>query len=387
MFEKARSYMIKFFDYLNKNPNDAGPFGVFFSGLMLLWIYPIGMIYVFGIVSVVVGFIFGLEIILRKKFNNKFLTGNIDIVVNILIFIMLFLQLIRSNPNSVSSILMLIIIVYSGRIILFSGFMFASKSNGLPEKKRKFNSSFFSFGFTLFFLLVSSSVDFLFFKVLILFLVYGIYYFIREKYLPKSIEFSIEENITYEKSVFSEVWNMSFLVLNILLLMFLLFYFNVFTISETQATLYYFYSTSAQVFAALLGIVVMFSILILQNEEKRHADRIQILKTGLIGFSILYIIIIVFSITGILISDTINFNPIEKMPEIPDINVFKDVLNVSIFELVLLMIPVSLLYLYAMISSFLNWEAKFEIKSGQKISSDTIMKAKGADKIKIESKS
>ena len=387
MFEKARSYMIKFFDYLNKNPNDAGPFGVFFSGLMLLWIYPIGMIYVFGIVSVVVGFIFGLEIILRKKFNNKFLTGNIDIVVNILIFIMLFLQLIRSNPNSVSSILMLIIIVYSGRIILFSGFMFASKSNGLPEKKRKFNSSFFSFGFTLFFLLVSSSVDFLFFKVLILFLVYGIYYFIREKYLPKSIEFSIEENITYEKSVFSEVWNMSFLVLNILLLMFLLFYFNVFTISETQATLYYFYSTTAQVFAALLGIVVMFSILILQNEEKRHADRIQILKTGLIGFSILYIIIIVFSITGILISDTINFNPIEKMPEIPDINVFKDVLNVSIFELVLLMIPVSLLYLYAMISSFLNWEAKFEIKSGQKISSDTIMKAKGADKIKIESKS
>ena len=387
MFEKARSYMIKFFDYLNKNPNDAGPFGVFFSGLMLLWIYPIGMIYVFGIVSVVVGFIFGLEIILRKKFNNKFLTGNIDIVVNILIFIMLFLQLIRSNPNSVSSILMLIIIVYSGRIILFSGFMFASKSNGLPEIKRKFNSSFFSFGFTLFFLLGSSSVDFLFFKIFILFLVYGIYYFIREKYLPKSIESSIEENITYEKSVFSEVWNMGFLVLNILLLMFLLFYFNVFTISETQATLYYFYSTSAQVFAALLGIVVMFSILILQNEEKRHADRIKILKTGLIGFTILYIIIIVFSITGILISDTINFNPIEKMPEIPDINVFKDVLNVSIFELVLLMIPVSLLYLYAMISSFLNWEAKFEIKSGQKISSDTIMKAKGADKIKIEAKS
>lgn len=387
MFEKARSYMIKFFDYLNKNPNDAGPFGVFISGLMLLWIYPIGMIYVFGIVSVVVGFIFGLEIILRKKFNNKFLTSNIDIVVNILIFIILFTQLIRSNPNSVSSILMLIIIVYSGRIILFSGFMFASKSNGLLEKKRKFNSSFLSFGFTLFFLLVSSSVDFLFFKVFILFLVYGIYYFIREKYLPKSIESSIEENITYEKSVFSEVWNMSFLVLNILLLMFLLFYFNVFTISETQATLYYFYSTTAQVFAALLGIVVMFSILILQNEEKRHADRIKILKTGLIGFTILYIIIIVFSITGILISDTINFNPIEKMPEIPDINVFKDVLNVSIFELVLLMIPVSLLYLYAMISSFLNWEAKFEIKSGQKISSDTIMKAKGADKIKIEVKS
>ena len=387
MFEKARSYMIKFFDYLNKNPNDAGSFGVFISGLMLLWIYPIGMIYVFGILSVVVGFIFGLEIILRKKFNNKFLTSNIDIVVNILIFIILFTKLIRSNPNSVSSILMLIIIVYSGRIILFSSFMFASKSNGLPEKKRKFNSSFFSFGFTLFFLLVSSSVDFLFFKVFILFLVYGIYYFIREKYLPKSIESSIEENITYEKSVFSEVWNMSFLVLNILLLMFLLFYFNVFTISETQATLYYFYSTTAQVFAALLGIVVMFSILILQNEEKRHADRIKILKTGLIGFTILYIIIIVFSITGILISDTINFNPIEKMPEIPDINVFKDVLNVSIFELVLLMIPVSLLYLYAMISSFLNWEAKFEIKSGQKISSDIIMKAKGADKIKIEVKS
>lgn len=177
---------------------------------------------------------------------------------------------------------------------------------------------------------------------------------------------------------------MSFLVLYILLLMFLLFYFDIFIISETQPTLYYFYSTSAQVFAALLGIVVMFSILILQKEEKENADRKKFLKKGLKGFTILYIIIIVFSITGIVIKDTVEFNPIEKIPENPDINVFRDVLNMSIFELILLMIPIALLYLYAMISSFLNWDATFEIKPGQKLLSDVLNEAKGADTIKIE---
>lgn len=388
--------MRKFFDYLGKNPSDAGKFYAIIFGLMFLWLASIvskkdtdvysGMLYVFGIVSVVIGIIFGLDVILRKKFNNKFLTDKMEFVVNILFIIILFPQLIKLNPNSVSYILMFIIIIYSGRIILFSCFMFALKSNGLSEEKRKFNASDFSFGITLFFLLGSSSFDFLFFKVFILFLVYGIYYIIRERYLPKSIESPIEGNITFKKSVFSEVWNMSSLVLYILLLMFLLFYFNVLLVSENQPTLYYFYSTSAQVFAALLGIVVMFSILILQKEEKRHADRRKILKIGLKGFTILYIIIIVLSITGILIKDTINFNPIEKIPEILNISVFRDVLNVAIFEIILLMIPVALLYLYAMISSFLNWEATFEIKSGQTILSDTIMKAEEADSITIEAK-
>lgn len=386
MFGNARSSVIKFFDYLEKNPSDAVSFYALFFGLMTLLIaskkdtnVDLGLLYVLGIVSIIAGFVFGLDIILRKKFKNKFLTNKIDFMVNILFIIIFIPQLIRSNSKSVSFILMLIIVVYSLRVVLFSYFMFAWRLNKSSEEDKKFNASTYSFVFTLFPLLTSSSIDFLFFKVFILFLAYGIYYLVRERYLPESIKSSMEGNITYKKSVFSEVWSMGLLVMYIILLMFLLFYFNVLVVSETQPTLYYFYSTAAQVFAALLGIVVMFSILILQKEEKQHADRRRILKKGLKGFTILYIIIIVLSITGIVIKDTINFNPIEKMPDMPNLSVFRDVLNVGIFELIFLMIPVALLYLYAMISSFLNWEATFEIKQGQKILSDTIKEASGAD--------
>lgn len=65
------------------------------------------------------------------------------------------------------------------------------------------------------------------------------------------------------------------------------------------------------------------------------------------------------------------------------LSVLRDVLNVAIFELILLMIPVALLYLYAMIASFLDWEATFEIKPGQKILSDTIKEARGTDGISL----
>lgn len=169
--------------------------------------------------------------------------------------------------------------------------------------------------------------------------------------------------------------------------MFLLFYFNVLTIAEMQPTLYYFYSTSAQVFAALLGIVVMFSILILQNEENNKSyERNRFLKKGLVGFTILYILILILSFAGIAIKDTVNFNSIEKLPEEPDINMFRDILSIFIFEFLFLMIPAALLYLYAMISDFLNWDATIEVERGSMlhVDPDTFNSAvKGADKIKI----
>ena len=105
--------------------------------------------------------------------------------------------------------------------------------------------------------------------------------------------------------------------------MFLLFYSNVLTISETQPTLYYFYSTSAQVFAHSSGIIVMFSILILQKEEKVSDERNRFLKKGLVVFTILYIIILILSFTGIALKDTVNFNSIERIHEDPNINMFK----------------------------------------------------------------
>lgn len=80
--------------------------------------------------------------------------------------------------------LLLLIIVYSIRELLFYVFMFVLKSGNLSEIDKKFNALAFSFGFTLFSLLGLALEDFLFFKILILFLVYGIYYFIgRNIYL------------------------------------------------------------------------------------------------------------------------------------------------------------------------------------------------------------
>lgn len=281
----------------------------------------------------------------------------------------------------------LIIIVYSLRNILFSIFLFFSKNQtNIPEENKRLNAITVSFESTCFFLLILGIFDFLFIKVFILFLVYGIYYIVREKYLMQSIKSPYGENVTYKKSIYLNVWDVSYLVVYILLLMFLLLYFNVLTISESQPTLYYFYSTSAQVFAALLGIIVMFSILILQNEENNKSnERNRFLKKGLVGFTILYIMILILSFAGIAIKDTVNFNSIEKIPEESDINMFRDILSISIFEFVFLMIPAALLYLYAMISDFLKWDATFEVERGSlHVDPDTFNAAvKGADRIKV----
>ncbi len=391
MLEKFRSSLFKFFDHLDKDKNDGIAFFSILIGLTFLMVaskkdanIDLGMLYVFGIVSTIVGIIFSLEIILRKKFNTKILTGRTDFITYVLLIVILFPQVNTPKYNSVSYILAFIVMVYSIQNILFSFFMFSWRNQtNILEENKKFTAIAYSFGFTWLILLTSGSVNFLFFKVFILFLVYGIYYLVREKYLMQSIKSPSGESITYKKSIFSHVWNINHLILYILLLMFLLFYYNVLTISEIQPTLYYFYSTSAQVFAALLGIIVMFSILILQKEGEKYDDRNRFLKKGLVGFAMLYIIILVLSFAGIAVKDTVNLNSIENIPEYPDTNMFRDLLSAGIFEFVFLMIPAALLYLYAMISDFLNWDATFEIVGGGGIHSDTLKAAKGAESITI----
>lgn len=393
MLENFRSFIIRFFDHLDKDKNDAMAFYSILMGLTFLMMASkkdantdyFDIFYVFGIVSIIVGYAFSLEIILRKGFNIKILTGNVDFITYILLIVILIPKIITLKYSSISLILMLIIIVYSIRNIMFYWFMFTWKNQkNISEENKRFNAIAYSFGFTCFSLLVFGAADFLFHKIFILFLVYGIYYLVREKYLIQSIKSPSRDNITIKQGIFSHVWNITYMILYLLLLMFLLFYYNILTISVAQPTLYYFYSTSAQVFATLLGIIVMFSILILQKEEKEHDDRNRFLKNGLIGFTILYIIILILSFAGIAIKDTVNLNSIEKIPDKPDINMFRDLLSVSIFEFVFLMIPAALLYLYAMISDFLKWDAIYEVEGGaMRVDSDTFKTTKGADKRKV----
>lgn len=389
MFKKIQS----FFDFLDENPGEFLSFSLFLVGILNLLmlseknidIYS-DLFYVMGIVFTVLGFISGLEIILRKRFNNEFLTKKVDIIIYLLLIVILLPRLTISNYNLFPNILIIIIITYSVRSLLFSLFIFSWRNQTKISKQDiNYNASVYSFSFTIFILFAFVGYNFLFFEILILFVVYCISYLIRLKYLVKSVKSEIGKKITYKRSVFAEVLNVNFLILYCLLLMFFLYHYN-FTFSESQSTILYFYSTTAQVFAALLGIIVMFSILILQKDDEKHDERNRFLKRGLIGFAILYLFIIFFSNIGIVISDTTNSSSMEKMPVSPDINTAKDVLSIAIFEFIFLMIPVALLYLYAMISDFLKWDATFEIKVGESIHSDSLKIAKGADRVKIEVK-
>lgn len=395
MLKNARSYPIKFLDYLDKNQHASFSFYLLLQGLFLLIMLTkkltppySDLFYVFGVTMTVAGLIFGLGVILREKYRIKISNEKVNFTIYVLLIIILLKKIIYIYDfNSVLFISAFIIIGYCFRAVLFSIFMFAGKANKLSEEDKKFNASFYSFFLIWFFLLGFSSFNFLFYKIFILFMVYGTYYLVKEKYLVESIK-TPKENTFFINNIFSEVSKMSNLVLYLIFTIFLLFNYNVFTVSEIQPTLYYFYSTTAQVFAALLGIVVMFSIFILQKGDNFNDERRKFLKKGLKGFTILYTIVIIFSITGILVKDTINFNPIEKIPDEPDVNTFRDMLNVFIFESIILMVPAALLYLYGMISDFLYWEATIESKSGQAIAinPDTIKMVKGADRVKAEFK-
>lgn len=388
-----RSYMESFFEYLDENPGESASFFSFICGMLFLMLvlketdtFIKDLAFVLGIVFIIYGLFTGFNIVLLKKFHIHTLTNKITVIIEITLGVILFTQLNAVTYNSVSYILILIIIIYSLRSILYSFYVFSARNyTKKSEEDKRYNAAFGSFYMILFALLIFSGIDILYFKLLILFLVYGIYYLIRQKYLIKYIKSDIKPNITYKRTIFSEVWNVNHLILYSLVVIFLLFYFNVLSIFGTQSILY-FYSTTAQVFATLLGIIVMFSILILQKNDEKQGNRNRFLKRGLVGFTILYILIIFFSTMGVVINEIDHSNSIEKLPENSVRNDLKVLLSVFFFEFIILMIPVGLLYLYAMISDFLQWDATFEIKEGQSIISEYLKSTEGADRVKVEVK-
>jgi hypothetical protein len=198
-------------------------------------------------------------------------------------------------------------------------------------------------------------------NIFLIILVYGFYDLIKVKYLSSKVNYSdINENTKI--SFFDEIKNVDYYAWIIVLIMFLLYNFQFFNISDSQ-TLYYFYSASAQIFAALLGIVAMFGILILQKNEFKAKTKNNVLKNGIKGFLIIYISVIILSITGILVSRNITLDRMSLVPEIIDVSSTRDLINSIIFELSFLMIPAALLYLYAMIVDFLKLDESDENKS------------------------
>jgi len=202
-----------------------------------------------------------------------------------------------------------------------------------------------------------------------MFLIYTIYDYIKMKYLPTVYKKSKTENPNNITKYFSSVYDIDLYAWVIVLALYMLYTYGAFSVEKQ--TMYYFYSTIAQVFSALLGIIIMFGILILQREKEtsEKLNRIIFLKKGLLGFSLLYVFVIMLSILGILVvndivqGDSLNLFLAYESEDI------RNFLDMSIFEMCFLMSPVALLYLYALVTEFLKLDQN-EDDEFQKMLSD-----------------
>ncbi|MDD4532038.1 MAG: hypothetical protein PHW22_01175 [Bacilli bacterium] len=215
-------------------------------------------------------------------------------------------------------------------------------------------SSYFLFGLIYYFVLCFSSFDFLKISLFIIILVSAFYDIVKIMYLSPTIEYvGIDKSKNTNTNIFSEIINADLFAWTIVIIMFYLYYYDFFNISDCQ-TLYYFYSSIAQMFAAIVGIVAAFSIFILQKYEGETEVKRSKLKNGITGFLIIYVFIIILSVIGILISNDTSPINMSLLQNDTNIAITKDLINPIIFEFTLLMFPIALLYLYAMIVTFLK---------------------------------
>lgn len=216
--------------------------------------------------------------------------------------------------------------------------------------------SYFLFGLIYYFFLCFCSFDFIKLSVFVIILVSAFYELVKIKYLSSPIEYiGTNESKNTNTNIFSEIINADLFAWTIVIIMFYLYYYDFFNVSDCQ-TLYYFYSSIAQMFAAIVGIVAAFSIFILQKYEGETEVKRSKLKNGITGFLIIYVFIIILSVIGILISNDTSPINMSLLRNDIDMAITKDLFNPIVFEFTLLMFPIELLYLYAMIVTFLKFD-------------------------------
>lgn len=266
----------------------------------------------------------------------------------------------ESNINYAPSTLSLIITLFAIRYLLYNFYIWSwRKQKGKPLEK-KWNASFQTYIIIFFLLLPFGQHGF---RIILMFLVYAIYDFMKIKYLTVSKK--TEQITNNELKVYSEILKVDFIAWIIVLSLFMLY--NNQVLGAGSQTLYYFYSTIAQVFSALLGIVIMFGILILQDGDKTTKNIF--LKRGLHGFSFIYIFILILSMSGILVTnDLIQENTFDTLESLTSTQI-RNIVNMGIFETTFLMTPVALLYLYGLVIEFLKLD-KDENDEYQKTLSD-----------------
>lgn len=114
------------------------------------------------------------------------------------------------------------------------------------------------------------------------------------------------------------------------------------------ATIHWFYSTIAQVFAALLGIIVMIGV---SNLIEKNPVIIKALK----GYTILYIIVILISLLGITFISENNDSEIDLSALMQSTQSdFNQIFNSMIFISSLVLVVGSLLYLYNLVNIMLD---------------------------------
>jgi hypothetical protein len=305
------------------------------------------IILILGLVSILV-------IIFRQILKIQISRSNITFIVSVLMICSLYPKLKEANLNSISYTLSLIISVFCIRHILFQLCLSCRRKEKKDENLKNFKASVSSYLllYLAYPLICNPYIKIFQLNILLMIVVYGFYDLVKVKYLSPMVKYSdINENKTI--SFFDEVKNVDLYAWLIVLIMFLLYNYQFFNILDCQ-TLYYFYSATAQIFAALLGIVAMFGILILQKNECENNTKNDVLKNGIKGFLIIYITVIILSLTGLLVSRSITLESMSLIPRNMDINSMRGLVNSIIFESCFLMIPVALLYLYAMIVDFLK---------------------------------
>lgn len=325
------------------------------------------LLHVIGTVFLVFSVVIMCYELLKKKWNNL-KTKYAYIALHFFLIVFLLPAVAHSNINSVAFTLSLIIIIFAIRYILYNIYLwYLGKPKG-ESVKNKWLASFASY--ILIYVVFSSlilPIGILSFKILIMFCVYAIYDLMKIKYLPSTYTKNhMSENSTKIFNSFNEIDSFVWIIV---LLLFMLYNYNIFNVEKQ--TLYYFYSTISQIFSALLGIVVMFGILILQEERKTGEKSIKIifLKNGLIGFSLLYVFVIILSITGILVVNNVfQENVVEALSTYSPIAI-QYFINMTLFETIFLMTPVALFYLYALVKEFLKLD-EIEDSEYQKSMSD-----------------
>lgn len=150
---------------------------------------------------------------------------------------------------------------------------------------------------------------------------------------------------------------------------------DVFGVIDT-ISIHWLYSTIAQVFSALLGIIILIGVFIFNSKGDEYSKKR--LGKALMGFTILYIILILLSIIGIpvhyetdieskIIANNIDFKLDTIIPnvqfedrQLPDSN---QIVYTGLFTIIVTLIFSSFIYLYEFIRIMIEWGSRIETRN------------------------